>query len=280
MRAGPLSDPRIISFLNSYFVPVILSTEEVVNPTTPNADSPAYNRLFADFAAINKPTGMVHVYLFTPDGKPMDALGVAAASNVDALEAFLRKSVQSLGLKPGPPVIAPKPLSAPSKLAIGSLSLHLVVRGEGQGSWREFPAENWVELDKADQKAILGPTPQVGGTWELDQKLAHKLLTNFYPATEDTNTKVNRNHNERANLRCKRIAGRNGVPMIRIDGKLEMGRSFYPGRTDYRPILAFVTGYVLYDQTSGEMTDLKLTTQAATFGEEPYQAGMQIVSPK
>ena len=276
MRAGPLSDSKIISLLNSYFVPALVSTEDVVNPKALTEDTAAYYSVFKEFEGAKKPTGMVHVYLLTADGKPLDGLGVGAATNVDAMTTFLKKNIERLGLKPGPPVIAPKPLSAPPKMPAGSIPLHLVVRGQGNGDWREFPAENWIELNNEEQKAILGSDAKVGASWNLDRELTHKLLTDLYPATEDTDTRKNRNQQENGELRCKRITGPKGVPMIRVDGKVSMMRSFYPNGKDPRPIVAYVTGFVMYDQSSGEISDFKLATQQASFGEESFDAGMQM----
>lgn len=280
MRAGPLSDSKIINILNSYFVPVMLSTEDVFLATENRKEAIAsYHSMFNEFSRAGKPVGSVHVYLFSPDGKPLDAISVGPACELETLTAFLKKNIQAVGVQPGPTLIAPKPLSAPPKLGRGFVSLHLTVRGDAVGDWRQHPAENWIQLDPSEQKQLLGnPAAPLGASWKLDTLLTRKLLMNFYPATEDTNTKNDRNQYEITEIVCRRITGPGGAPIVRMDGKLRMKRATQPTGRDVRDLYAYLAGYIKYDIKTAEILDFKLATQEAVFGEEGFSAGMRLAN--
>ncbi len=53
------------------------------------------------------------------------------------------------------------------------------------GSWAEFPAENWVQLARADWPRWLPATaPKPGQTWDVPGDDAAPVLTYSFPHTE------------------------------------------------------------------------------------------------
>src|SRR5262249_8802414 len=146
--------------------------------------------------------------------------------------------------RPGPPVLSPKAQSVPPASAAGSHILHLVSRGSNVGSWREFPAENWITITTDEWGKMLAPGEgKPGAVWTLDPQLTRKLLTNFYPQTEDTDS-TDRNKMAHHLLRLTVISTDGKLATARIDGELMMQRTFYPGRSDFQTIRASLIGYL------------------------------------
>ena len=67
MRAGPLSDAKVIDLLNHYYVPIYISTDdfEDKNGPAPDAEKKEFVRLFGDVNEAKKGMG----YVLTPEEK-------------------------------------------------------------------------------------------------------------------------------------------------------------------------------------------------------------------
>jgi hypothetical protein len=74
-----------------------------------------------------------------------------------------------------------------------AVALHLISANDARGSWGEFPAENWIVLAREDWSKLL-PAGDVtlGQTWELDRGVSARILTYFYPQTENNNASLDR----------------------------------------------------------------------------------------
>src|SRR5436189_2637939 len=104
MRAGPLSNSRVVSLLNSYFVPVYTVNEEYSEKGDAPAEEKAErNRVFQEGYAAKLSVGTVHVYLLAPDGHLRDSMHVAEAARSENLIARLEKIVADLKVPPGKP---------------------------------------------------------------------------------------------------------------------------------------------------------------------------------
>src|SRR5438094_70172 len=102
MRASSLSDAKVISLLNRYFVPVYVSNEEDADGGTGPADEKAeYKRIYLEAVKAGISSGTVHVYLLTSDGHPFDSLHVAEACKPEQLVPMLERAVQKLKPRPG-----------------------------------------------------------------------------------------------------------------------------------------------------------------------------------
>jgi hypothetical protein len=96
MRAGPLSDNRIISVLNSYFVPVYTSNEDSgPQGSGPSEEKAEHLRIYREAMRSPCGAGAVFVYILNPEGHVIDGLDVARGSSGDTLAKVLRKLYKS-----------------------------------------------------------------------------------------------------------------------------------------------------------------------------------------
>src|SRR5438034_6008196 len=266
MRAGPLSNTRVISLLNRFFVPVYAANEDYrdggVHPAEEKAE---YNRIFKEAHAAKLSVGTVHVYILSPGGHPIDSLHVATAAKTDRLIDLLERTVEKLNVREGKAVVSPVAQSAPPKCASDSLVLHLTSRSlDGRGAWSDFPVEDWIVLGRDEWEKLLPRSPvQVGDSWEVDKKISAKLLTHFYPPTE--NNDVSKNLFERQSLKATVVSVHNGAARARIDGGMKMRHSFYH-KEDGKVVEATVVGFIDFEPSSRNIRSFQLVTEQATYG--------------
>jgi hypothetical protein len=251
MRAGPLSNTNVIGLLNQYFVPVYVVNEDYAQKGPAAAEEKLeLRRIFKEGHTAKKSVGSVHVYVLDSHGKLIDSLHVAEAAKPKVLTAMLQKTVDNLKLRPGQPVAKVQPQSAPPACEEGFLLLHLVSRSvDGRGAWTDFPVENWIVLTTADQKALLADPP--------DAEALKKVLTHFYPATENNN--VNKNRFEHLSATTK-----GGDSRKLLSGNFKMAHSFYH-KEDGKMVEADFIGFADYDAATGRITKLQLTTRDARY---------------
>jgi hypothetical protein len=260
--------------LNSYFVPVYASNEKYWKGGVNPEEAAALRTITTESINKNLGYGDVHVFLVGPDGHVRSSIGVVRATQNDNLKKFLEAAVRDWNLTAGAPVMKPRAQSRPPGNApAGSLVLHGTSRGSREGDWREFPAENWIVLTPDDTRKLLPPAGAKAGTqWEVDKAVAHKLLTMFYPQTEDTDS-TDRNQFDEYWIKGKVISVTNGAVTARLDSQLQMRRSFYPGRKNLEPINAEILGFLKF--STGNVEALELSTVKATFSQEPFDAGLR-----
>jgi hypothetical protein len=280
MRAGPLADEQVIKLLNSCFVPVYISNEDYNSDgSASEAEKKERNRIWHEAAQKKLSSGTVHAYLLTPAGEVFDSMHVAEASGTPKLLAMLEKAVESQKVAAGKTLAPPVPQSACPKCAAGQLSLHLVARGSGggngKGSWRAFPGENWMVLD-AEESAPFRPRADAkpGQEWNIDPTVSAKILTYFYPQTENNDTPVSRLIEQ--HLHAKLIEVRDGIAHVRLDGLVRLKHSFYPNRKDETEVRAPVVGWVEVDMKSHAIRSLRLATDDAKYGKEPIYVAVQL----
>jgi hypothetical protein len=276
MRAGPLSNDQVISLLNSSFVPVYAVNEDYGKfGSAPAEEKAELSRVYHASLGAGLSTGTVHVYILTPDGKPIDSLHVAEAAKTERLLSLLAKTIDTLKVPAGKPLVPPAPQSAAPPAKDGALVLHLTARGEGHGSWREFPAENWIVLtpEKAARLLPAGNTA-AGARWEIEREAANGLLTYFYPQTE--NNDVSSNRIEKAALRGEVMSIDGGVVRARLSGELRMQHSFYPHRPDDKVVEATMLGYLCYEADSKRIRALELVTESGTYAREKFAAALRL----
>src|SRR2546422_11693724 len=113
MRAGPLSDPRVISLLNRYFAPVYVSNEDFGKAGAAEEDEKkACTRIYLEALMENRPAGSVCVYLIAPGGDGFDSLVVSQAAEPGRLQKMLEAAIERLKTLPGEPLVPPSPQSA------------------------------------------------------------------------------------------------------------------------------------------------------------------------
>lgn len=261
MRAGPLSDTNIIALLNQYFVPVYVVNEDYARKGPAPAEEKAeLQRIFKEGYAAKKSVGSVHVYVLNPDGKLIDSMHVAEAAKPKVLTAMLQKNIDTLKLRPSTPVATVCPQSAPPTCEEGSLLMHLVSRSvDGRGAWTDFPVENWIVLSPTEQKALLAEKP--------DQAVLQKILTHFYPATE--NNDVSKNLFEQLSATTRRIGSQ-----VKLGGTFKMTHSFYH-KDDGKTVEADFIGFADINPTTGNITKLQLTTRDARYNGGKFAVALR-----
>src|SRR5437667_4093939 len=266
MRAGPLSNTRVISLLNRFFVPVYAANEDYRDGGAQPAEEKAeYNRMFNEAHAAKLSVGTVHVYVLSPGGHPIDSLHVATAAKTDWLIDLLERTVEKLNIREGKAVVSPVTQSAPPECASDSLVLHLTSRSlDGRGAWNDFPVEDWIVLDRNEWEKLLPRSQvQVGDSWEVDKRISARLLTHFYPPTE--NNDVSKNRFERQSLKITVVSVQNGLARARIEGELKMQHSFYH-KEDGKVVEATVLGFIDFELSPRNIRSFQLVTEQATYG--------------
>ena len=274
MRAGPLSARNVIELLNRSFVPVYIVNDEYFgNGSAPAAERSELQRIHHEGHEKKLSVGTVHAYVLTPDGHPHDSLHVAHPWRTLAM---LQRSVAHFKPSPGKPIVPAAPQSTPPSAPADAVTLHLISRGDDRGSWGDFPAENWIVLKREDWAKLLpAGDVQVGQTWDLDRNVSARILTYFYPQTENNDAKIDRI--EAQWLTAKALAITGGVVTARIDGFVRMQHVFYPGRKDAQPLAADVVGVLTF--APGTPPSLQLATTRAQHGQRPFKVAVRTVLP-
>jgi hypothetical protein len=215
--------------------------------------------------------GMVRAYVLSPDGHTYDVVEAATAT---ATLASLGRAVAQFKPQPGTPVVKPRPQSVSPPAPTDAVALHLISRGDDRGSWGEFPAESWIVLDRHDWSKLLPSGPvSPGQTWGLEQGVTAKILTYFYPQTENNDARIDRI--EQQSLTAKALTVQGGVTTARVDGFVKMHHAFYPGRKDAQPIEAQVVGVLIF--APGQPPTLELTTTRAVHGTRTFTVAVRTV---
>jgi len=267
MRAGPLSNKKVIDLLNGYFVPVYTVNEDYgKNGIVPKEEKEERERIFKAGYAAKKSVGTVHVYVLAPNGDLLDTSHVAEAAKPKKLIALLEKTAADLKLTAGSPVVTPRPQSEAPACDKDCLALHLTARSlDGKGAWSDFPVENWIVLSPADQQRITGQRKQVlpGDTWEINAETSRKLLTHFYPATENNDVSKNRFVHEKLNATV--ISADGPVARARIGGDFKIEHSFYH-KPDGKIAEGSVIGFVEFSPKTGRISAFDMITDKASYG--------------
>jgi hypothetical protein len=118
-------------------------------------------------------------------------------------------------------------------------------------------------------------------SWSLNDALTRKLLTDFYPPTEELDTTQDRNEIQTATLSAKPISRKGSILRVQLDGKLVMKHSFYANPSDNFTVNATLLGWIEFDTAKARITDFQLTTKHATYGggtAEDFNAALYSVS--
>ncbi|HJT76976.1 MAG TPA: hypothetical protein VJ739_07205 [Gemmataceae bacterium] len=227
------------------------------------------------------PAGTVCVYVLGPDAHLADSLIVSDAARPERLLALLHRAIDTLKVTPGEPLVPPAHQSRAPHAGPGSVVLHLTARYlERQGNdyvrmhpvlgtarsgqWAHLPSEDWVVLSPAEARKLL-PAGAVrpGTTWQPDREVMARLLTHFYPPTE--NTDVRKNRIDEQALKATVLAVQDGVARARVEGRLKMKHSFYHKDTD-EFVDAPLVGILEFAADGSAVRSFRLVTDGATYG--------------
>lgn len=226
------NNPRVVQGLNAFTVPVYLSNG-LVSP----ADKTELTRIHQEGYAKKLSVGSVHAFLLSPDGTLLDSVHVAQA-NPQRFLSMLETHAAAQKISSGPPLVRPNPPALPTAPKKG-LRLHVVarylekrpdgtlelVRNAG-GNWGALPGEDWPVFDRTEVQALLSGKREV----------AERLLTYFYPPTENNDTTKNRF--ETLDWKVTPVA----KGQLRLSGSLTLKHPFYHKDDANRAVSSFV-GY-------------------------------------
>ena len=267
MRAGPLSNQKVIDLLNSHFVPVYTVNEDYARlGLAPREEKEARERIFKAGYAAKKSVGSVHVYVLKPSGEFFDSMHVAEAAKSSKLIELLERSISELKITAGTPAVKPQPQSQRPVCEEKSLTLHLTARSvDGKGAWGEFPVENWIVFSPAEQRDLLGGRGQLktGETWVIPAELSQKLLTHFYPATENNDVSKNKFLEQRLDATVVEVKGVGA--RARVTGNFRMEHSFYH-KPDGKIAEGTVVGYIDFAPSSATIESAQFVTDKASYG--------------
>jgi len=270
LRSRALSDPGVISLLNSCTVPVYVSNPDYGEHGTASPEEKRLlDRVRSEARAAELPWGMDCLYLLEPSsGRVRDTLELCKAS-VERMRQWLETHRRT---SPGAPLVQPSSQSHPPAASPESLVLHLTARyldakGEIETvrpDFHEFPGEDWIELHPDEWRQLL---PREGSR-RIEGTLAERLLTHFHPPDMSIETDPNgRNRLEGAELRATRVSR----SYVRLEGRLKMRRSFTQvAKTEERLVTSLLKGYVEIDPGGTRIRSLRLISERASYGSQNF----------
>jgi hypothetical protein len=281
LRAGPLSNPKVIAILNAYFVCAYTSNDNIPGDAeTAKKERAEWLRIRGDFLKAQLGVGDVSPYLLTPDGKPHSRLSIGPATQKDNLLELLEKCVADLKPAKGDPVVKAVPQSRPPEAPAGALVLSVVARKlTPKHSWNEFPSEDWIVLGRDQWRKLLpADDAKPGTTYEIDREVAASVLTHFFPQTEVCTASEAtlfapdgkyKHRLEKHGLTATVLTQQDGTVRVRLDGHLKLYHKFYPGRDDDNAVTGTVVGYIDVDTAKRKIAALRLVTEQATYAKMP-----------
>jgi hypothetical protein len=282
LRAGPLSNPKVIELLNKYYVPVTTSNVDTGDRGTgPPAERTERFRIYGEFLAKKLGVGDVHVYILASDATAIVGMDIGNAMDSGKVMEVLSQVVSRLHTEPGLPAVTPHPQSLPPPGDADSMTFHLVSRHlPVGGGWNEYPAENWIVLKRSEWAQLL-PSGDIRPrmSWEIPIPVAVKLAEWVYPQTEEV-LRENRSRVEIASLHFTLTALQQGVGRARIDGRFRLQHSPYPGRPSEVYADAKLIGYMDFDLAHSVIQRMRVVTTEATYATGEFGTSIVSVSPE
>jgi hypothetical protein len=248
-------------------VPVTSRNEETEGGgSAPPQEKALRQRIYLSFVEKKLGIGDVRVYVLDSNLTPVYSLGIDVAQDSARLQKWLLDIVTILKATPGPPPIKPHATSRPlATVPADSLALHLVSRSKAPGSWHEFPAENWIVLNRAETLQLLPEAaPKPGAVWTLPKPVALKLAEWVYPQNEEK-TGVNRSRVDIADFKVTAVAVEGPLVRARIDGKIKLLHTFYPNSAAQDFAESQLLGYIDFNAAEKRVQRLRLATTRATY---------------
>jgi RNA polymerase sigma-70 factor (ECF subfamily) len=275
LRAGALSDLRVIDLLNGHFVPVYLSNVDYSGSrgTASDEEKADLRRIYEEAHAAGMPLGMDWLYLLDPSsGRVVGTMELPRATP-ERFAAWLEAGRRT---PRGEPLIRPTSQSAPPAAGARDLVLHVAARyldarGEietRRSIFHEFPAEDWMVLKEPEFRSLLFSGP-------ANPALARRLLGSFHPLDMSVGPDPNgRNRYAETSLRVTFVSR----TFARIEGRLRMDRSFnqLTNVVDL-PILATVKGYLEVDPDHTTIRSLRMISEDATYGSNRFGVALRSV---
>src|SRR5262249_3249189 len=134
--------------------------------------------------------------------------------------------------------------------------------------WGAYAAENWIVLNHDEWVRLLPASEvSVGTTWNMDKQALAKVLTYFYPSTE--NNEVAKNRIDEQTVQGATLSTQDGAACARIDGRLRMKHTFYH-KDDDNFVDATLFGIMDFDLSNKKIRSLQLATDKASYGRTAF----------
>jgi hypothetical protein len=286
MRAGPLSDDKVIDLLNSYFVPVYTANEEYTRDGTASpAEKAARARMLTEaWKVAGEQDGGVFMasdaacYVMAPDGHVVAALRLPNCLENHRVIAMLDGAIKKLNAKNGPTLVPPSSQADvfTPKVTPGTLALHLTARYiPAGGTWKQLPGEDIIVLEKDEWAKLIPASAKVGTSWVIDRDVAAKLLIDFYPPSSNRDPSTNRI--DGSPLQATVVSVTDGVARVRLDCNLRMKHRFLPIKDDDKFVEAKVVGFVDCDPVKKQIKNVRMVTEKATYNDNTFGVAVRSV---
>jgi hypothetical protein len=254
--------------LNQYFVPVTVANEVTGEKgSAAPAEKKEHRRIYLDFYQKNLGVGNVHVYVLGPDASAIGGLDINSAIDSAKMIALLEQVAGKLGTKAGAPVVRPHATSRPPAFAPDALVVHLVSRALADGSWHQYPSENWIVLSRAEWTQLLPEKATPNAAWEIPHAVAVKLAEWVYPQNEDA-SRANRSRVDVADFRMQVVTVRGDMARARIQGKVRLMHTFYPGGKSEDFADSELTGYLDFNTAERSIQRLRIVTTKGDYANK------------
>jgi hypothetical protein len=257
---------------------------------------------FSSFASASRDICM---YVLTPDGHAVDALRLPEVGQTDKVLEFLQAMVKKFNVPEGKRLVATKQNAVPPRdRPADSLTLHTVTRyldGEGKrcpcpkefdpigrDNWlngmgnriraaSQLPAENFLVFNRSEWSSLLGPANlEVGTSWSPDAALTEKLVTRFYPPSENNDLTL-AHEVQQKDIKATVVSIADGVARVRLDGTVKVKHQFTRILVDNARADATLVGYMDLDLGSRKIKDLQLASKQATYLNENFAVAVHFV---
>lgn len=274
MRAGPLSDARVIQLLNAYFVPYYTS-KSIVTDRRQSLD----HEWAASLEILNEARengmsgGTVHVYILSPDGPLFKSSHVGEALRTPNTVRLLEEAIAKFQVKPGSPLAIPTAQCPPPSFTDRQMNLHIVTRSrEGEGGWPGV-TEDWLQLEETEwRKLYPAHTPTSGQSWEIDAELAKKLLIQIYPPS--ANNDPAHQQIEHLSLQAEWAEQDKDRLMARVVGRIRMRHDFHAKDQHWDMVDATLVGYMVLPHNGHAPPQLYLMSERAKYGNAKFSAAL------
>jgi hypothetical protein len=275
----------VIKLLNDYFVNINITNERFVvggDATPEEKDARARIMREVFLAGQNSPVRAsdAALYILDEKGKIVDALKLPECLNNDKVVELLEKCRQKLNVAAGPPIVEPRPQSVAPKADPRDLILHLTARYiPGGGTWKQLPSEDWIVLKPKEWSKLLpAADAKLNDSWNIDNELVVKILSNVYPPT--SNRDPSQNTIEKPAMKATVVSQANGSMRIRLDSNLRMKHRFLPVKDDDNYVDAQLVGYVDVDLTAKKIRSVRLVTENGTYAKDNFAVAIRDVQAK
>jgi hypothetical protein len=293
MRAGPLSNEKVIDLLNHYYIPVSVSHNEYVKKgsTVPAEERAEKQRIiresWSDPRAPIIRAGEDATYLLGPDGHVVETLFPPTSIKTEPLIAFLERNIKKLNVRRGETLVPPAAHEVAPRVRPDEVLLHLTARYlPASAGWGRLPAEDWITLRAEQWQKLLAPAnARVGQQWAIDTVVAAYLLKYVYPPT--ANTDLNRNILDEMQVQATVVSVRDGVARVRIDGKMKMKHPYFTtgagpasevqARDADYVVRANLIGYLDTDLMNQRLRSVRIVTDKGTYAKADFGAALRSV---